>query len=92
MWICHLGPPLTSDELRHALRVEIGSSDVDGDNVPSIETLLVWYRGLVPVDVKASTVRLIHFRLEEYLRAHRELFDRPQATMAETCLSYSNSK
>jgi len=37
-------------------------------------------------------VRLIHFTLQEYLQAHPELFDRPHAAMAETCLSYLNSR
>jgi len=91
MWITHAERPLKADELCHALGVEIGSTDLDGDNVPSIGTLLTCCQGLVSVDKEASTVRLIHFTLYEYLRAHPQLFDRPHATMAETCLTYLNS-
>ena len=91
MWISHSGRPLKVDELCHALGVEIRSADLDGDNVPSIGTLLACCKGLVAVDKEASTVRLIHFTLQEYLRAHPEHFDRPHAAMAEICLSYLNS-
>ena len=91
MWISHSERPLMVGELRDALGVEIGAADLDIDNVPSIRTLLACCKGLFVVDKEASTVRLIHFTLQEYLQAHPELFDRPHATMAETCLSYLNS-
>jgi len=91
MWISHSVRPLKVDELCHALGVEIGSAELDSDNVPSIGTLLCCCQGLVSVDKEVSTVRLVHFTLQEYLRAHSHLFDRPHATMAETCLSYLNS-
>jgi len=91
IWISHSERPLKVDELCHALGVEIGSADLGGDNAPSIGTLLTCCQGFVSVDKGTSTVRLIHFTLREYLRAHPELFDRPHATIAEICLSYLNS-
>ena len=91
MWISHSERPLKVDELCHALGVEIGSPDLDSDNVPSIGTLLDCCQGLIAVDKEASTVRLIHFTLQEYLRAHPQLFSRAHSAMAETCLSYLNS-
>ena len=91
MWISHSERPFKANELCHALGVEIGSADLHSDNVPSISTLLACCKGLVAVDKEASTVRLIHFTLQEYLQAHGEHFDRPHAAMAETCLSYLNS-
>jgi len=92
MWISHSERPLKSDELRHALAVEIGSPNFSSDNVPSIGTLLACCQGLVVVDKEASDVRLIHFTLQEYLRAHPELLGTAHSTMAETCLSYLNSQ
>jgi len=92
MWISHAGRPLKPDELCHAIAVEIGSLDVNADNVPSIGTLLLCCQGLVVMDKEASTVRLIHFTLQEYLKAHVEFFGVAHATMAETCLSYLNSQ
>ena len=92
MWISHSERPLKVDELCHALGVEIGSADFDSDNVPSIGTLLGCCQGLVSVDKGTSTVQLIHFTLQEHLRAHPELFSTTHSTMAETCLSYLNSR
>src|SRR5205807_5780046 len=92
MWISHSERPLSPDELCHALAVEIGSSNLNTDNVPSIGTVLASCQGLVTVDKKASTVRLIHFTLQEYLRAHPDLFITALSTIAETCLSYLNSQ
>ena len=92
MWISHAERPLKVDELCHALGVEIGSPDFDSDNVPSIGTLLDCCQGLIALDKEASTVRLIHFTLQEYLRAHPQLFGRAHSSMAEICLSYLNSQ
>jgi len=92
MWISHSERPLEPDELCHALAVEIGSPNLNSDNVPSIGTVLACCQGLVAVNKEASTVRLIHFTLHEYLRAQPELFDTAHSTIAETCLSYLNSR
>ena len=92
MWISHSERPLKANELCHALAVEIGSSNLNTCNVPSIGTLLTCCQGLVAVDKEASTVRLIHFTLQEYLRSHPALFGTAHSTMAETCLSYLNSQ
>ena len=90
MWISHSRRPLQVDELRQALAIQIGSDDLNNDNIPAISTLLPCCQGLVTVDKGASTVRLIHFTLQEYLCTHPDLFDRAHSTMAETCLTYLN--
>ena len=92
MWISHAERPLKADELCHALAVELGSPNLNTDNVPSMDTLLACCQGLVVVDKEASTVRLIHFTLQEYLRAHPDFFGGAHSAMAETCLSYLNSQ
>jgi len=92
MWISHAERPLKTDELCHALAVEIGSLNLHPDDVPSIGTLLTCCQGLVTVDKEASTARLIHFTLKEYLLAHPDNFNQVYSTMAETCLSYLNSQ
>jgi len=91
MWISHSERPLEGDELCQALAVEIESPNLHSDNIPSIETVLSCCQGLVAIDKEASTVRLIHFTIQEYLRAQPELLDTAHSTMAETCLSYLNS-
>jgi len=44
MWVLHSERPLRAQELCHALGVEIGSADLDLDNVPALLTLVapVW--------------------------------------------------
>ena len=90
MWISHSERPLYVDEICHALAVEIGSTDINTDNIPSIRTVLGCCQGLAAVDKGSSTVRLIHFTLKEYLSRHTDLFDRPHSNIAETCLTYLN--
>jgi len=92
MWISHAERPLQADELCHALAVRLGSTDFNTDNVPSISTLVGCCQGLITVDKGASTVRLIHFTLQEYLSSHLDIFSRPHSAMAEICLTYLNSQ
>jgi len=92
MWISHAERPLRADDLCHALAVQLGSTDFDVGNIPSMSTLVNCCQGLITVDKEASTVRLIHFTLQEYLSAHQDLFLKPHLAMAEICLIYLNSK
>jgi len=88
----HAERPLRVDELCHALAVGLGSTDFSAGNIPSISTLVSGCQGLVTVDKEASTVRLIHFTLQEYFSAHPDIFHRPHSAMAEICLTYLNSQ
>ena len=90
MWISHARRPLQVDELCHAVAIRIGSNDPHDDDIPRISTLLDCCQGLVTVDKSSSTVRLIHFTLQEHLCTHPNIFDRAHSTMAETCLTYLN--
>jgi len=90
MWISHAERPLQAHELCYALAVELGSTDFNPDNVPSISTLVGCCQGLITVDKEASIVRLIHFTLQEYLSAHSDIFSRPHSAIAEICLTYLN--
>jgi len=92
MWINHAERPLRADELCHALAVELGSTDFNIGNTPSMSTLVGCSQGLIAVDKEASTVRLIQFTLQEYLSAHPDLFSRPHSAMAEICLTYLSSQ
>ncbi|RPA91159.1 ankyrin [Choiromyces venosus 120613-1] len=91
MWICHVERPLRADELCDALGVEIGSPDLNPDNVPSIAILLSCCQGLFTVENETSTVRLIHLTLQEYLSTRSDLFGRAHTVITETCLTYLNS-
>ena len=91
MWISHAERPLTADELCHALALKPGSSEFDANSVPLMSILVGCCHGLITVDKKISTVRLIHITLKEYLSARPGIFDRSHAAMAENCLTYLNS-
>ena len=92
MWICHSERLLKAGELCHALAVEIGSTNFNPGNVPLIQTVLDCCQGLVMVDKEGSTVRLVHFTLREYLSGRPDIFQKPHSTIAETCLTYLNSR
>ena len=92
MWISHAERPLSADELCHALAVQVGSADFDVGSIPSMPTLVNCCQGLITVDKEASTVRLIHFTLQEYLSFHPDIFSKPHSAMGEICLTYLNSQ
>ena len=89
MWVSHAKRPLHVDELCHALGVE-GSIDLDIRNIPAIETLLACSLGLVTIEKSSSTIRLVHYTLQEYLSRNPNLFLRPHSMIAEVCLTYLN--
>jgi len=91
MWISYAERPLSQDELCYALAIELGSMGFNTGNIPSIATLVSCCQGLVTVDKKASTLRLTHFTLREYLSTHPDIFSAPHSTIAEICLTYLNS-
>jgi len=90
MWVLYSERPLRARELCHALGVEIGSADLDQENVPALRTLLSSCLGLVTVEASSSTVRLVHFTLREHLSRDPTLFHTPHSTIAEVCLTYLN--
>jgi len=74
MGVLHSERPLQTEELCHALGVEIGSADLDPENVPALRIVLASCLGLITVEVPSSTFRLVHFTLKEYLSGHPTLF------------------
>jgi len=90
MWVLCSERPLRAQELCHALGVEIGSIDLDLENVPALPTLLGSCLGLVTVEASSSIVRLVHFTLQEHLFSDPVLFRSPHSIIAEVCLTYLN--
>src|SRR5207302_3907267 len=90
MWVLYSERPLRAEELCHALGVEVGSTDLDAENVPALRTLLASSLGLVTVEASSSTVRLVHFTLRDHLSTDPTLFQSPHSTIAEVCLTYLN--
>ena len=90
MWISHSRRPLQVHEIGNAIGIWRGSNHLDNDDIPTISTFLDCCQGLVTVDMGGSTVRLIHFTLQEHLYTHPDIFDRAHSTIAETFLTYLN--
>ena len=61
MWLSHSEQPLKAHKLCHALGVEIGSTDMNSQNIPAIETVLGCTLGLVIVEASTYTIRLVHY-------------------------------
>jgi len=89
-WVLYSERPLRAEELCHALAVEMGSLDMDPKNIPALRTLLSSCQGLVMVEASSSTVRLVHFTLQEHLLSNPSLSHSPHSTIAEVCLTYLN--
>ena len=90
MWVSYSERPLHVDELCHALGVEEGSTDLNTQNIPAIETLLACCLGLVTIEKPSSIIRLVHYTLQEYLSHNPDLFLKPHSIIAEVCLTYLN--
>ena len=90
MWVSNSERPLDTSELCHALGVKIGSPDLSIESIPTIGTLLACSLGLITVEASSSTVRLVHFSLQEYLSDNPSLFQSPHTMIAEVCLTYLN--
>src|SRR5207302_8445798 len=67
MWVVYSERPLQAEELCQALGVEMGSAELDVENVPAVETLVASSLSLVTVESSSSIVRLVHFTLKEHL-------------------------
>ena len=89
MWISHAERPLRIDELCHALAVDMESTDLDRENIPPQDTVLGSCLGLAVVDPETSTIRLIHYTLQEYLSRPCILPD-AHKTLGQKCLTYLN--
>ena len=90
MWVLYSERPLRAEELCHALGVEIGSVDLDPEKIPMLRTLLASCLGLVTLEASSSTIRLVHFTLQEHFSSDLTLFHSPHSTIAEVCLTYLN--
>ncbi len=88
MWTYLSQRPLTVDEARHALSIEVSQNTIDWDNFPSANTWLNGCMGLVVVDSEPNTLRLVHYSLHEYLERRDDLWQGWHERLARTCLSY----
>ncbi|OPB45095.1 ankyrin repeat protein [Trichoderma guizhouense] len=88
-WITCARRRLTTLELQHALAVEVGKSDLDGDNLPEIEDLVSVCAGLVAVDEESNIIRLVHYTTQEYFeRTQSHWFPHANVSITTICVTY----
>jgi len=76
-WISCARSPLSTLQLRHALAIEIGESELDEENLPNIETVISACAGLVTFDEQSNVIRLIHSPPDKrgYTALHQAAFN-----------------
>lgn len=90
-WLSYANRPLTVDEVRHALAVEITESALDPKNLPDEDILVSVCAGLATIDQPSGIMRLIHYTAQEFMeRCRMERFPDAQTHIATTCLTYLN--
>lgn len=88
-WITFARRPLTILELRHAVAVKTGMSELNATYLPEINYMISICAGLVTVDHKSNVIRLIHYTTQEYLdRTQDYWFPDAQRSIASTCVTY----
>ena len=65
-WISYAQRLLTTEELCHALAIELGDKTLNMDNVYEVEDIISVCAGLVAVDKDSSIIRLVHYTTQEY--------------------------
>jgi len=95
-WVSLASRPLSVTEISHALAVRTDSAKnpFDISRVCSRNTLLACCMGLVVIDEETSTVRLVHYSLQEFLQNGNDLevslfhIHTGHGLIAKTCLTY----
>lgn len=88
-WLVYAIRPLSKVELETVLAVEPGERNLDSDNIIPIADLLSLCAGLVNLDERARTVRLVHYTAHEYfLRNPQKLLHNPHRALADICVSF----
>ena len=88
-WITCATRSLKTLELQHALAIELGERELDGENIPQIEQMVSVCSGLVTVDRESGVVRLIHYTTQEYLdRTKDRWFPTAHEDISNACITY----
>ena len=90
MWIYHAKRPLLISELSDALAIRPGVTSLNPLYRPSQKLIVDSCLGLVKVDEKSSTIRLIHYSVQEFLQHSEEkIFPMGDVLIAELTITYS---
>ena len=88
-WITYAQRLLTTEELRHALAIELDERALDDQNLNDTEEIVSVCAGLVTIDQESSIIRLTHYTTQEYFeRVRLEWNPSAQEEIAAACLTY----
>ncbi|KAF7557074.1 hypothetical protein G7Z17_g893 [Cylindrodendrum hubeiense] len=88
-WITCARTVLSTTELQHALAVEVGESELDEDNLSSIEDIISVCAGLVTIDEESNIVRLVHHTTQDYFEGRQSSwFPNSEAEITQICATY----
>jgi hypothetical protein len=88
-WVSYAQRPLTTQELCHALAIELGDKDLNEDNILDVEDVISVCAGLVMIDEESDVVRLVHYTTQEYFERIRLKWNpNVQQDIASICLTY----
>lgn len=89
MWISHAKRVLTVAELQHVLAIRLNESDLDRENFIEPQLVVDSCFGLVEIDKESSTIRFVHYSLQEFLKSHKHgLFENGDMEITKVCLRY----
>ena len=89
LWISHARGSLTVAELSEAMAVRPGDTSLSPRRRPSQNMMIECCLGLVSVDRESSSVRLVHYALQEFFRDQREeIFPSGEEELADVCIAY----
>ncbi|KAF5616930.1 ankyrin protein [Fusarium sp. NRRL 25303] len=90
-WLTRATRALTLCELRHALAVEIDSTEnyLDEDNLSEEHELVSACAGLVIVDKASGIIRLVHYTAQDFFtKTQLQVFPRDERRITSICLKY----
>ena len=88
-WLFHARRPLVQDELREAIAVRIGRTNLAKPLVPS-DALVQYCHGLITIDESTDIIRFSHFTVKEFLSNHYQDQLLSVVDCARVCLVYMN--
>ncbi|KAF4454898.1 vps9-ankyrin repeat-containing, partial [Fusarium albosuccineum] len=88
-WICCARRELGTKEIQHALALRDGDAQLHRDGSPEAELLVSVCCGLVTVNEKSRTIRLVHYTAQDYFEQNRKVFfPHAHAHIAKQCINY----
>ncbi|OPB39165.1 hypothetical protein A0O28_0048710 [Trichoderma guizhouense] len=89
LWMTFAFYPLETEQLQHALAVEIGESNLDEANIPDADDKASVCAGLVVIDAETDTFRFCHKSVESWMTARgNKLFPDAWLYITRVCLTY----